>query len=67
MRPGFKLRINQAEVDDAFEVPLAFLMDPANHQLHSKEFRGMDALLLRDAVRGALYLGRDRRNPARAV
>lgn len=42
VRPGFKLRINQSEVDDAFEVPLAFLMDPANHQLHSKEFRGME-------------------------
>jgi 8-oxo-dGTP pyrophosphatase MutT (NUDIX family) len=41
VRPGFKLRINAAEVDDAFEVPLAFLMDPANHQLHSREFRGM--------------------------
>jgi 8-oxo-dGTP pyrophosphatase MutT (NUDIX family) len=41
VKPGFKLRINQAEVDDAFEVPLAFLMDPANHQLHSKDFRGM--------------------------
>jgi 8-oxo-dGTP pyrophosphatase MutT (NUDIX family) len=42
VRPGFKLRINETEVDDAFEVPLAFLMDPANHQLHSKEFRGME-------------------------
>jgi 8-oxo-dGTP pyrophosphatase MutT (NUDIX family) len=42
VRPGFKLRISKAEVDDAFEVPLAFLMDPANHQVHSKEFRGME-------------------------
>jgi 8-oxo-dGTP pyrophosphatase MutT (NUDIX family) len=42
VRPGFKLRINNSEVDDAFEVPLAFLMDPANHQLHSKEFRGIE-------------------------
>ena len=42
VKPGFKLRINETEVDDAFEVPLAFLMDPANHQLHSKEFRGME-------------------------
>jgi len=41
IKPGFRLRINAAEVDDAFEVPLAFLMDPDNHQLHSKEFRGM--------------------------
>jgi len=42
VKPGFKLRINETEVDDAFEVPLAFLMDPANHQLHSKEFRGIE-------------------------
>jgi 8-oxo-dGTP pyrophosphatase MutT (NUDIX family) len=42
VRPGFTLRINHGEVDDAFEVPLSFLMNPANHQLHSKEFRGME-------------------------
>ena len=41
VRPGFKLTVNHSEVDDTFEVPLAFLMDPANHQVHSKEFRGM--------------------------
>ena len=42
VKPGFKLSINRGEVDDAFEVPLSFLMNPANHQLHSKEFRGME-------------------------
>lgn len=42
VKPGFKLRINASEVDDAFEVPLAFLMNPVNHQVHSKEFRGME-------------------------
>jgi 8-oxo-dGTP pyrophosphatase MutT (NUDIX family) len=42
VRPGFTLNINRSEVDDAFEVPLAFLMNPANHQMHSKEFRGME-------------------------
>jgi 8-oxo-dGTP pyrophosphatase MutT (NUDIX family) len=42
VRPGFTLRISEAEVDDAFEVPLAFLMNPANHQMHSKEFRGIE-------------------------
>jgi 8-oxo-dGTP pyrophosphatase MutT (NUDIX family) len=42
VRPGFKLHINTSEVDDAFEVPLAFLMNPLNHQVHSKEFRGME-------------------------
>ncbi|SEO34190.1 NUDIX domain-containing protein [Rhodopseudomonas pseudopalustris] len=40
VRPGFELTINKSEVDDAFEVPLSFLMNPGNHQLHSKEFRG---------------------------
>lgn len=42
VKPGFTLRINETEVDDAFEVPLSFLMDPANHQLHSREFRGIE-------------------------
>jgi len=42
VRPGFSLHINKSEVDDAFEVPLSFLMDPANHQVHSREFRGME-------------------------
>ena len=42
VRPGFKLVINEAEVVDAFEVPLAFLMNPENHQIHNKEFRGME-------------------------
>jgi len=42
VKPGFKLRINKGEVDDAFEVPLSFLMNPENHQVHSKEFRGME-------------------------
>ncbi|WP_410712183.1 CoA pyrophosphatase [Bradyrhizobium sp. BEA-2-5] len=41
VKPGFTLAINEAEVVDAFEVPLSFLMDPVNHQVHSKEFRGM--------------------------
>jgi 8-oxo-dGTP pyrophosphatase MutT (NUDIX family) len=42
VKPGFALTINHAEVDDAFEVPLSFLMNPENHQLHSKEFRGVE-------------------------
>ncbi|MBR1161507.1 CoA pyrophosphatase [Bradyrhizobium elkanii] len=42
VKPGFTLAINEAEVVDAFEVPLAFLMNPENHQIHTKEFRGMD-------------------------
>jgi 8-oxo-dGTP pyrophosphatase MutT (NUDIX family) len=42
VKPGFKLRINEDEVDNVFEVPLAFLMNPANHQIHAKEFRGIE-------------------------
>lgn len=40
IRPGFDLRPDPREVDDVFEVPLAFLMDEANHQKHSREWRG---------------------------
>lgn len=35
-----RLVLNADEVDAAFEVPLAFLMDPANHQRHEREWRG---------------------------
>lgn len=34
--PGFDLTINPDEVDAAFEVPLRFLMDPANHRRESR-------------------------------
>ena len=39
--PSYSLVLNPAEVDDAFEVPLAFLMAPENHQRHSREWKGM--------------------------
>jgi 8-oxo-dGTP pyrophosphatase MutT (NUDIX family) len=39
--PGFSLVLNKEEVDDAFEVPLAFLMTPENHKRHSREWNGM--------------------------
>ena len=41
MRRAFTLTVNPAEVEDVFEVPLAFLMGPENHQRHSREWRGM--------------------------
>jgi 8-oxo-dGTP pyrophosphatase MutT (NUDIX family) len=41
VQPTFELTVNPAEVDDVFEVPLAFVMGPENHQLHSREWRGM--------------------------
>ncbi len=41
VRPGFELRLNPGEVDAAFEVPLAFLMAPENHQTHTRPWNGM--------------------------
>ncbi|OUM03554.1 CoA pyrophosphatase [Variovorax sp. JS1663] len=35
VQPGFELNINPYEVAEAFEVPLAYLMDPANHRRHA--------------------------------
>lgn len=40
VRPGFTLQPNPYEVDDVFEVPLDFLMDPANHRRHGFEWNG---------------------------
>ena len=40
VRPGFELRPNPAEVADVFEVPLTYLMNPANHRRHELEFDG---------------------------
>ena len=40
IEPGFTLKANPAEVADAFEVPLAFLMNPAHHARHEFEFEG---------------------------
>jgi 8-oxo-dGTP pyrophosphatase MutT (NUDIX family) len=41
VRPGFTLTLNPGEVEDAFEVPLSFLMEVTNHQTHSREWQGM--------------------------
>ncbi len=42
IRPGFELRPDPGEVAEVFEVPLAFLMDEANHQKHSRPWNGRD-------------------------
>jgi 8-oxo-dGTP pyrophosphatase MutT (NUDIX family) len=41
VEPDFKLTLNPWEVTEAFEVPLAFLMTPANHQRQSRDWRGI--------------------------
>jgi 8-oxo-dGTP pyrophosphatase MutT (NUDIX family) len=42
VRPGFALAAEPGEVEDIFEAPLAFLMDPANHQRHSRVWQGAE-------------------------
>ncbi|MCB5201321.1 CoA pyrophosphatase [Neorhizobium sp. T786] len=39
---GFELKLNPHEVDDVFEVPLSFLMDPNNHQKGSRVWDGRE-------------------------
>lgn len=39
--PDFTLTLNPREVTEAFEVPLAFLMTPANHLRRSRDWKGI--------------------------
>lgn len=38
--PPLELKPDPHEVDEIFEVPLPFLLDPGNHQRHAREFQG---------------------------
>lgn len=40
VEPGFTLRPDPREVADVFEAPAAFLMNPANHERHEREWQG---------------------------
>lgn len=40
VQPPFELHPNPGEVDAVFEVPLDFLMNPANHRRHAFEWQG---------------------------
>ncbi|ESX22345.1 DNA mismatch repair protein MutT [Mesorhizobium sp. LSJC264A00] len=42
VQPGFTLSLNADEVDAAFEVPLSFLMDPANHTRDSRMWNDLE-------------------------
>ena len=39
--PAYSLTLDAREVDEAFETPLDFLMDPANHRRGSREWKGV--------------------------
>jgi len=41
VRPPFELNPDSFEVAEVFETPLAFLLDPVNHQRHSMEIAGI--------------------------
>ena len=45
VREGFSLRMNHSEVEDVFEVPLAFLMTPQNHRRESRDWNGFTLTL----------------------
>ncbi|MFM9936030.1 MAG: CoA pyrophosphatase [Novosphingobium sp.] len=40
--PQLVLTLQESEVAEAFEVPLHFLMDPANHETHAKFWQGAE-------------------------
>jgi 8-oxo-dGTP pyrophosphatase MutT (NUDIX family) len=40
VQPELSIAANPGEVDDVFEVPLAFLMNPANHRHHVVDWAG---------------------------
>jgi 8-oxo-dGTP pyrophosphatase MutT (NUDIX family) len=42
VEPGFELVPEPGEVAEIFEVPLRFLMDPRNHQHHTREWQGVE-------------------------
>jgi len=46
VEPGFTLQLDDFEVAEAFEVPLAFLMNPAHHRHHRFEFGGSERRFL---------------------
>ncbi len=41
LKDGFSVAPHEAEVAEIFDVPLAFLMDSANHQRHQKDYNGV--------------------------
>jgi 8-oxo-dGTP pyrophosphatase MutT (NUDIX family) len=53
VEPGFTLTLDDFEVAEAFEVPLAFLMNPAHHRHHRFEFAGAERRFLSMPWQGA--------------
>ena len=60
VQPGFALRLNRDEVDDAFEVPLAFLMTPQSYKRESRDWNGLTLSYYVMPFGDQKNLGRDR-------
>ena len=61
VRPGFDVKPDPFEVAEVFEVPLAWLMNPANHQRHAIEADGVRREFFSIPWPGVDALGRPRR------
>jgi 8-oxo-dGTP pyrophosphatase MutT (NUDIX family) len=59
--PNYTLALDAFEVAEAFEVPLAFLMNPAHHQRHEFEFAGARRQFLSMPWHGVGSAGEERR------
>ncbi|MBX3579591.1 MAG: CoA pyrophosphatase [Rhizobiaceae bacterium] len=57
VRPGTPLTINEDEVEAAFEVPLRFLMDPANHSQDSRVWGDKERFFYRMPFEGWMIWG----------
>jgi len=61
VRPGFTVKADPFEVADVFEVPLSFLMNPANHRRHAVDVNGVRREFLSMPWDGADEQGQPRR------
>lgn len=57
VRPPFTLRPETNEVADVFEVPLSFILDPANLERHSRRFQGRERYFYAFAFRDRYIWG----------
>ena len=65
--PGYTLVLNPFEVTEAFEVPLAFLMNVRQSPAQVARLERHSARVFRHAFRRAIHLGRHGGNPAQPV
>ena len=61
VRPGFEVRADPFEVAEVFEVPLSFLVNPANHRRHRVAVGGIDREFISIPWDGVGAHGRHRR------